>query len=142
MLRNPLVLALASVLIACNGVASATAAEITEETIETYYAAWSNHDVDAVMAYFTDDCVYEDVATGDLATGEKEIRAFAKKFLDGTPDVKVTPASITIGGARAAVEWIMSAGSGDEAWSVRGVAILVLRDGRISRATDYWDVEE
>ena len=40
---------------------------------------------------------------------------------------------------RAAVEWVMSGGTGEEAWSVRGVCVLETREGKISRATDYWD---
>ena len=114
---------------------------IDEAAVEAYYAAWSNHDIKTVVGYFTEDCIYEDVATGDLAQGHDELRAFAKKFLDDTPGVKVVPQSITIGKKRAAVEWLMSGGSGADAWSVRGVAILEIKDGLFSRATDYWNVD-
>ncbi|MCA9233561.1 MAG: hypothetical protein KDA57_23175, partial [Planctomycetales bacterium] len=61
--------------------------------------------------------------------------------LDSAPGVKITPTSILVGDTSAAVEWTMSAGEGDEAWSVRGVAILNHAGGKITRATDYWDAE-
>jgi limonene-1,2-epoxide hydrolase len=117
------------------------AVELTEEKIRAYYAAWTEGNLENLMSYFTADAVYEDVATGDLSTGKEKVRAFAKKFLDGTPGVKVEPTSILVGKDSAAVEWTMSAGTGDEAWSVRGVAILKHRDGQITRATDYWNSE-
>jgi steroid delta-isomerase-like uncharacterized protein len=121
--------------------AAAGAAELTEAHVKAYYAAWSSGKVDTVMTCFAPDIVYEDVATGDLAKGTDAVRAFAKKFLEGTPGVKVEPTSILIGPASAAVEWTMSAGTGEEAWQVRGAAILEHADGRITRATDYWNAE-
>lgn len=140
MFRNLTATVVVSLCFACSAV-GAFAEELSEDGIKAYYAAWSANDIKGVMRHFHDKCVYEDVATGDLASGHDEVRAFAKKFLDGTPGVKVVPASITIDSERAAVEWIMSAGSGEEAWSVRGVAIIEHHDGRISRATDYWNTE-
>ncbi len=121
--------------------AAAGAAELGEDRVRAYYAAWSSGKVEEVMPYFTSDVVYEDVATGDLAKGPDEVRAFASKFLSSTPGVKIEPTRILIGDRTAAVEWTMSAGSGTDAWSVRGVAILEHRDGQIARATDYWDEE-
>jgi len=117
------------------------AAEIDEARIKAYYAAWSGGNLDTLMGYFAPNAVYEDVATGDLSTGTDAIRAFAKKFLEATPGVKVEPTSILIGTESAAVEWTMSAGAGAEAWSVRGVAMLKHEGGQITRATDYWNAE-
>ncbi len=121
--------------------ATAGAAELTADDIRAYYGAWSEGNLDKVMGYFTADAVYEDVATGDLATGKDAVRAFAKKFLDNTPGVRVDPTSVLVGDASAAVEWTMSAGTGSEAWSVRGVAIIEHSGGRITKATDYWNSE-
>lgn len=120
---------------------TAIASDLSEADVRAYYAAWSKADIDAIINYFHSDCVYEDVATGDLSRGHDELRDFAKKFLDGSPGVTVEPATITIGADRIAVEWLMSGGVGDDAWSVRGVAILEPRGEKIVRATDYWNAE-
>ena len=117
----------------------ATAAEFTEARVRAYYAAWSNGKVEDLMTYFAPETVYEDVATGELASGTTEVRAFVTKFLQASPGVLVEPTSILVGGHSAAVEWTMKAGTGKDAWSVRGVAILQHHDGQIVRATDYWD---
>lgn len=120
-------------------VPASVAAELTEASVRSYYAAWSSGNVDEIMTYFSHDAVYEDVATGELSTGTAAVRAFASKFLQASPGVVVQPTSILIGDRSAAVEWTMKAGMGKDAWAVRGVAILQHRDGRIVRATDYWD---
>ena len=117
----------------------ASAGELTEERVRAYYAAWSSGNVNEVMAFFTPDVVYEDVATGELAKGTAEVRGFATKFLTESPGVKVEPTSILVGEHSAVVEWTMAAGTGKDAWTVRGVAILEHRGGQIARATDYWD---
>ena len=117
----------------------ASAGGLTEERVRAYYAAWSSGNVSEVMTFFTPDVVYEDVATGELAKGATEVRSFAAKFLAGSPGVKVEPTSVLVGERSAAVEWTMGAGTGKDAWTVRGVAILEHRDGQIARATDYWD---
>ncbi len=119
--------------------ACVTAGELTEDRVRAYYAAWSSGNVSEVMTFFTPDVVYEDVATGGLAKGAAEVRSFAAKFLDGSPGVNVEPTSVLVGERSAAVEWTMGAGTGKDAWTVRGVAILEHRDGQIARATDYWD---
>lgn len=115
------------------------AAGLTEARVRTYYAAWSSGNVEQLMTFFAPDAVYEDVATGELAKGATEVRAFASKFLQASPGVTVEPTSILIGDQSAAVEWTMKAGTGKDAWTVRGVAMIRHRDGQIVRATDYWD---
>lgn len=117
----------------------ASAGELTEQRVRAYYAAWSSGNVNEVMTFFTPDVVYEDVATGELAKGAAEVRGFAAKFLSESSGVKVEPTSILVGEHSAAVEWTMGAGTGKDAWTVRGVAVLEHRKGQITRATDYWD---
>ncbi len=119
----------------------ASAETLNEARVRAYYQAWSSGDVDQVMPYFASTIVYEDVATGERAAGTAEVRAFAAKFLSSTPGVQVEPGSVLVGPTSAAVEWTMSAGEGEAAWSVRGVAIIDHADGLITRATDYWNAE-
>ena len=44
------------------------AAELTEQAVRAYYAAWTDGDVDTVASYCTADAVYEDVATPEDAS--------------------------------------------------------------------------
>jgi ketosteroid isomerase-like protein len=45
---------------------------------DRYRDAWNNHDVDAVLEFFTDDGVYEDVTVARVNRGKAEIRAFVE----------------------------------------------------------------
>ena len=40
-----------------------SADEFNQETVKAYYAAWTNGDVDSIMARFSDDIVYADIPT-------------------------------------------------------------------------------
>lgn len=115
------------------------AGELGEGDINRYFEAWSASDVDKIMSYFGDGIVYEDVTTEELSTGGKEVRAFTQKFLNSTPGVKLIPNNIIISNNKAAIEWVMSAGTGDEAWEIRGVSIMQHENGKITRVTDYWN---
>ncbi len=114
---------------------------ISEADLRAYYEAWSKGDVDKVMSYFSDDIVYADVATGANNSGREAVRAFAQKFVDENPGVALTASSVTVAAKSAAVEWVMSGGTGDEAWSVPGVCVFKIADGKITHATDYWNKE-
>jgi ketosteroid isomerase-like protein len=37
-------------------------AEVTTETLHAFADAWNRHDVDALMSFMTDDCVFESSA--------------------------------------------------------------------------------
>jgi len=115
-----------------------SAAEMNEDAMKAYYAAWTSGDVDTIMGYFSDDIVYSDIPTGKHASGREAVRAFVQNFVDNYAGVKLTAATVTIGATSAAVEWVMSGGSGEEAWSVPGMCAFQLKDGFITSATDYW----
>lgn len=118
---------------------AAFAGELSEGDLNVYFEAWSAGDVDKIMANFGNEIVYEDVTTGDLSISREEVRAFVRKFLDATPGVKLVPSNMVITNSKAAIEWTMSAGSGDDAWQVRGVSIMQHKNGEIIRVTDYWN---
>ena len=40
--------------------------------VDSYIVAWASHDVEKIVSYFMDDCVYEDVAFGVVNRGKEE----------------------------------------------------------------------
>jgi steroid delta-isomerase-like uncharacterized protein len=117
--------------------------------IEDLAAAWTAHDVDKVLALCTDDCVYEDVTMAVVNRGKGELKAFAGKVFGAFPDFTMTLSLRFVAEHQAAAEWTMSGThKGDlpgmpatgKAFSVRGASICELRDGKISRNADYWDM--
>ena len=51
-----------------------------ERMFEDYLAAWNSHDVEKIASFFTDDCVYEDVAVGAVSRGKEELKALTSKW--------------------------------------------------------------
>ena len=98
-----------------------------------YLHAWDTLDVDTVMAFFTDDIVYEDTTIGHGGTGEKQVRKFVRGSFENVPDARFEYVGHLNTDTDYAIEWIM------QPMGVRGVSIGKLRDGKISENRDYWN---
>ena len=107
--------------------------------VRDYFSGWDTADIEKVMSYFSADIVYEDVPKAQLAAGTDAVKAFVQQFYTDFAGARLAVESVTIGKKGAAAEWIISGGSGDEAWSVRGASIMEHKGGKISKVTDYWD---
>jgi steroid delta-isomerase-like uncharacterized protein len=125
----------------------------TVALIEEWAAASSDHEMERVAALFTEDCEYEDVAVGHISRSRQEIIDFGAVFFTGFPDVvfKLTSAPV-YNDHHAAVEWRMiGTHKGDMpgmppanggTCDVRGMSFMELRDGKIARCSDYWNMAE
>jgi len=112
-------------------------------------AAWNAHDVDEIAAFYTEDCIKEDVALGTSTRGKEEMNALHHRVFAAFPDLKVELTSCFHCDERAATEWIMSGTythqlpglppATGRRFSVRGSTIMKLQSGRISRVSDYWN---
>ncbi len=128
----------------------ATVANESEHSlIDQWAAAWSSHDMETVLALFTDDCIYEDLAEGVVNHGKEALRAFGQGFFDLSPDLKVEVTSQSVSGASAHAEGVFSGTQRAEFmgkpatgkhWSFRGASGFELQDGKIRRCSDYWDL--
>ncbi|MBL7209749.1 MAG: ester cyclase [Dehalococcoidia bacterium] len=119
-----------------------------ERTMKDYLAAWNSHDVDKILSFFTDDCIYEDVAAGNVSRGKEELKAFISFTFAAFPDFKLDSKSVFGAGDWGASEWVMSGTqAGDlpgipatgKSFSARGASIMELHKGKLSRNTDYWN---
>lgn len=120
----------------------------TEKMFREYLATWSTHDVEKMASFFTDDCVYENLASGQVYRGKDSLKAWAKMTFAMIPDFKVDARSLFASGDWLACEWVMTGTQTGEArglpatgksFKVRGSTIVELRDGKILRNADYWD---
>jgi steroid delta-isomerase-like uncharacterized protein len=120
----------------------------TEQMFREYLAAWNAHDLDKIVSFFTEDCVYENIPRGQTYRGKDELNAWAKGAFDAMPDFKLEVTSLFVSGEWAACEWVMTGTqtgalpdlpATGKSFSVRGATIAQLKDGRILRNADYWD---
>lgn len=98
-----------------------------------YFAAWDQGDADAIMAWLTDDAVFEDVPSGHVARGAGEVRAFVEGALGKAPGARYEIVTSQADADSFAVEWIMQPAG------LRGASVGSLRDGRICANRDYWN---
>lgn len=131
-----------------------TSPEQARRLADELYAAWSLHEPERIEAIFTDDGVYEDVASGQVRRGTSEIKDLLRAAFMFAPDFQVTLQSFVIAGDTATTEWVIEgtqtgpaqAGSIGELpatgrrFRLRGASILVFRAGRIAHVKDYYDM--
>jgi steroid delta-isomerase-like uncharacterized protein len=112
-------------------------------------AAVNAGDVDQVLALFTADGVWEEVAIGLVAQGPDEIRAHLERLFTAVPDITFDVSNGFVADDRAVVEWTVSGTySSDfpglppatgQRFSFRGASVFQLADGKINHYTEYWD---
>jgi steroid delta-isomerase-like uncharacterized protein len=111
---------------------------------EKWIAAWNSHDPDKMLAAFTSDVFYEDVAFGEVSHGSAEFRRFAADEFAAVPDLKVELVRAAVSNGHGTIEWTFSGTDKDiyktgKKFSVRGVSVIEVRDGKIARSLDYYD---
>ena len=111
---------------------------------DKWITAWNSHSVEMVVPLFTDDVLYEDMSFGAVNHGSAELRKFAAFFFDAVPDLKVELTSSTIKDGHGTIEWVFSGTDKGvyktgKTFTVRGVSVIDVKDGKIARNVDYYD---
>jgi len=112
---------------------------------ENWIAAWNSHDPDKWTTYFTSDIYYEDVTFGEISHGSAEARKFAASFFADVPDLKLERVEAHVDGNHGSIEWILAGTDKGifktgKQFKVRGVSIITITNGKISRSLDYYDL--
>lgn len=129
------------VLCASPGRAEAADADVLK-LLDAFAAAWNRHDVDALMACMTDDCVFE-AAAGKEVSGTRSVgrdavrRAYAAVF-ETYPDARWNQPRHFVAGDRAVSEWTFTGTTRDGAKvEVNGCDLFTLRGGKIAVKNSY-----
>ena len=105
------------------------------KVVEEFGAAWAAHDLDATLAFVTDDCVFD--ATGPAPDGLRHvgrdaIRAAWQPIFDDRS--AVFEAEQTFGaGDRVVQLWRYDWDGGH----IRGIDVFVVRDGKVAQKLSY-----
>ena len=108
----------------------------TIAAVERFNAAFDRHDVDAVMAAMTDDCVFENTSPspdGERYEGQAAVRAFWDAFFRSSPGARFETEDLFAAGDRCLVRWRYDWGDGH----VRGVDVFRVRDGKVAEKLSY-----
>jgi steroid delta-isomerase-like uncharacterized protein len=121
------------------------AGPVTRSTLEAVLDAFNRHDLDAIMAAFSDDAVFESPRGpdpwGTRFVGKEAVRAGLAKRFAGIPDVHYGDDDhfLSEDGHRGISEWTLTGTTTEgERIEVRGCDLWTFADGRIIRKDSYW----
>jgi ketosteroid isomerase-like protein len=117
-----------------------------EAALREFLEAFNRHDLDAIMGFFTDDCVLETPGGpdpwGTRCSGPAGVREGLAARFTGIPDVHYGEDEHWTCGDHAVSRWLLTGTStSGEAIRVRGCDLFDLApDGRIRRKDSYWKI--
>ena len=110
----------------------------TIELLKGFLNAFNLHDLDSIMGYFADDCVFYMPQgarpRGDQYVGKADVRAGLAKRFEGIPDVHYGGDRHWACGDFGVSEWTLTGASvSGQHIEVRGVDLLEFAQGKITR---------
>ena len=121
--------------------------QVTHALLQGFLDAFNRHDLDAIMDYFADDCVFYmprgSSPRGDRFVGKDQVRAGLAKRFAGIPDVHYGEDRHWVCGDFGVSEWTITGTAVSGALiEVRGVDLLEFADGKITRKDSFWKIRE
>ena len=116
------------------------AAAETAAAVERFAAAVSRHDVDAVVAAVTEDCLFESTTPPDGCRheGQEELRAFFAGLFGSAQERRFDTEELLTAGDRAVVRWHHRWVDLDgKAGHLRGVDVFRVRNGKVAEKLSY-----
>ena len=113
----------------------------TLEAVHRLNDAVNRHDVDAVMAAMTEDCVFENTyppPDGTRYEGQAAVRAFWEQFFSASSRATFQFEETQTCGDQCVVRWQYHwIGNDDKAGHIRGVDVFRVRDGAVAEKYSY-----
>ena len=116
--------------------ATEVTAEVTVGFLKDFADAWNRHDIEDLMSFMTDDCVFQFSTGPDMDgvrhEGHQKVREAYQLILSTFPAGRWGDDSHFVAGDRGASEWTFTAtGPDGKPIEVRGCDIFTFRDGKI-----------
>lgn len=120
-----------------------------EVLVREWARLWTEHDVDGLMALFTDDGYYEDMALRHPCDSPAKLRDFFEQTFICFPDFVVTLHYAIANDDHGAAEWTMAGThladfpglpTTGKAFSIPGSSIMHFEGDRIRHNRDYWSM--
>ena len=107
--------------------------------VERFNAAFNRHDVAAVMALMSEDCVFEGTGApdGQRFAGSVAVRGFWEEFFAAEPDAWFDAEETIAAGDRVVVRWRYRWGPDGSGGHVRGVDVFRVAGGLVTEKLAY-----
>jgi ketosteroid isomerase-like protein len=115
-------------------------AAATRAIVERFNEAFNRHDVDAIMAAMTEDCVFESTRPapdGERLEGAPRVRAAWEALFARSPQARFEVEEILAWDDRCVVRWVYHLVRDGRPGHVRGVDVFLVRDGRVAEKLSY-----
>jgi steroid delta-isomerase-like uncharacterized protein len=117
-------------------------AEVTIDFLQAFAVAWNDHDVDALMSFMTEDCVFEASAGPEVCgaryIGPSAVRAAFSEVWAAFPDAHWGNARHFVHGTRGVSEWTFTGTRADGTRvEVHGCDLFTFRGGKIALKNSY-----
>lgn len=121
---------------------SQAAVQVTPQVLQGFADAWNRHDVDALMSFMTDDCVFETSAgpeaCGARYAGREAVRAAYADVWATFADARWGDARHFVQGDRGVSEWTFTGTKANGTRvEVNGCDLFTFRGGRIAVKNSY-----
>ncbi|WP_242927796.1 nuclear transport factor 2 family protein [Pontibacter vulgaris] len=116
--------------------------KVTEAFLQSFADAFNAHDIKAIMAHMTDDCVFEASAgpdiDGEKFTGQQQVRQSFEDVFTTFPDAHWGNPKHFVLGDRGFSEWVFTGTKTDGTKvEVTGCDLFTFRDGKIAIKNSY-----
>lgn len=111
------------------------------EVVRRFCAAWSDNDLDALMAFFTDDAVYHNIPI-DPVKGVDTIRSTIEGFTQGVEKIEFRVDNIAADGDIVMTERVDVFHLPGKAIELPVMGTFEVQDGKIAAWRDYFDMQQ
>jgi steroid delta-isomerase-like uncharacterized protein len=113
----------------------------TKRVLQQFHDAFNQHDVDAVMALMTDDCIFENTyprPDGTRYEGQAAVRGFWQDLFQASPQAHFAVEELFIASDRGVLRWVYHwVDRNGISGHVRGVDIFRVRDEKVAEKLSY-----
>lgn len=115
---------------------------MTVEILQAFANAWNRHDIEALMTFMTDDCVFEasagPQACGAASKGRDAVQAAFREVWATYPDARWNAPRHFVCGDRGVSEWTFCGTRGDGSRvEVNGCDVFTFRGDKIAVKNSY-----
>ena len=117
---------------------------MTTNDLHTFFErGWNRHDVDLLMTFMAEDCVFESTAgseaCGTRHAGREHVRAAFARVFEVFPDARFAEARHFVAGDRGVSEWRFTGTTADgKTVEVDGCDLFTFAGDKIARKSSYF----
>ena len=120
---------------------------VTTATLKDILDAFNRHDLDAIMAFFAEDCSFDfprgPEPYGQRFIGKDQVRKALSGRFEGIPDVHYGQDSHWVAGTKGLSEWTLTGTtSSGTHLELRGCDIWEFENEKVKRKDSYWKIVE